>query len=89
MRNLCVGKWDTAAARVVARRILKQRRRVLILLGEKVATAFFGEFAPFSVGNLLGHAHRHAAAPSGLNRMWNAVNAADKARRALHIVGAL
>lgn len=60
--NLCVGTWDTAAARVVARRILKQRRRVLVLLGEKVATAFFGEFEPFSVGRLLGYAHRHATA---------------------------
>lgn len=62
---------------------------MLILLGEKVATAFFGEFAPFSVGNLLGTRIVMLPHPSGLNRMWNAVNAADKARRALHIVGAL
>lgn len=52
--NLCTGAWDAEAAREMARRILRQRRRVLILLGEKAATAFFGEFEAFSVGHLLG-----------------------------------
>lgn len=87
--NLCVGKWDALEARAVARRVLRQRRRVLILLGEKVATAFFGEFEPFSVGHLLGTSIVMLPHPSGLNRMWNAVNAASKARRALRSLGAL
>lgn len=87
--NLCTGTWDAEPARAMARRILRQRRRVLILLGEKVATAFFGEFEAFSVGHLLGTSIVMLPHPSGLNRMWNAVNAASKARRALRIVGAL
>ena len=62
---------------------------MLVLLGEKVATAFFGEFEPFSIRHLLGTRIVMLPQPSGLNRMWNAVNAASKARRALHIVGAL
>ena len=37
--NLCRRTWNLTEARASARRILRQRRRVLILLGEKVATA--------------------------------------------------
>ena len=87
--NLCRGTWNMAEARASARRILRQRRRVLILLGEKVACAFFGEYEAFSVGNLLGTSIVMLPHPSGLNRAWDAEHSARRARAALRKVGVL
>lgn len=93
-RNLCPGPWIMPRARAGAEEIRKDAAgRVVVLLGSKVAAAFGLAFAPFTA-QTVGEGDRQFRAillphPSGLNRMWQAPGAVDRARALLKIEGVL
>lgn len=97
--NLCVGTWSLLAARVAALAIA-QRARVeghgtVVLLGRKVAQAFYVDLDFFETMTVvpaqttLGDAPTTTPGltlallphPSGLSRAWNDPTAAARARR--------
>lgn len=50
--NLCVGSWSLVKARARAEELLAEPRAVIVLLGQKVATAFRVDFQPFTHSRL-------------------------------------
>lgn len=84
--NLCVGRWDSRAARERALAIrLEHPDAVLVLLGRRVARAF-GHGAPWwsFEGRAVAVPH-----PSGRNRAYNAPEARARTAEALRVAHAL
>jgi hypothetical protein len=83
--NLCPSAWSMKVARVQADK-LREAGGVIVLLGSKVRAAFDGpEF--FGVERF-GDVYTLATLPhpSGLNRMWSAPGARERARALLREV---
>lgn len=86
--NLCTGRWSQPEARRKAAEVMLQSRTPIVLLGRKVAGAFFpaGPPEPFTVA----HETRFSVAPvyliphpSGMCREWNDPQAIPKVRALL------
>lgn len=98
--DLCHPEWNMKQAREKAAKLVAERNQcdVLVLLGEKVASAFHPSYAkpftPFRViqGNPMIAAPRYVLLPhpSGLNRnFWKMPDGIERAREALLLGGAL
>ncbi len=91
--NLCVGKWSNKEARRRADAICAESSsasgRKIVLLGVRVSAAFGVSSHPFTVvrrGSIVFVVLPH---PSGLNQVWNQVDAFDRARVVLRENGIL
>jgi hypothetical protein len=86
--NLCSGRWHAGLASLHADALLALLpRRVLVLLGARVAGAFGVDRRPFSV--VVGEEHTLVLLPhpSGRCRAWNDPGAVERARDALRLGG--
>lgn len=83
--NLCTGKWSMPAARAKAAQIvIEGNPRYLVLLGAKVCKAFCVPYEPFTMcPSGLGYPLVVLPHPSGLNRIWNDLDAIERAREAI------
>lgn len=79
--NLCSRKWSTPYARDEARQLRESGRRVIVMLGRKVAAAF-GHVTqpPFTSIEVFGVTYLAIPHPSGLCRVWQEPGAIERAR---------
>lgn len=87
--NLCHYKWSTRAAKDAADGHWLHGRNRFILLGAKVSRAFGFDFEPFTRETRGGKVFVMLPHPSGLCRVWNEVDAVDRARLVLIDAGML
>lgn len=88
--NLCTGTWlITKAMETVMRERVTADLRVVVMLGAKVRRAFWRSFddpSPpewFSATKLGDRSYVYLPHPSGLNHLWNARDARERARRVM------